>query len=149
MHQRTCLLVCSSPHPSTSSKKNKDLQRLTSRHGERFLRTRNICKSIPKLYTDGHPGFKIHLSETNNSWNKQMHRLCKDSKTQMCRLQLNTRTAHFQAKHMPGCTFSVSFFIVALILVSSVKFRISLLLLRLLKLVSFTTIFFYLLETSV
>lgn len=37
-----------------------------------------------------------------------MHRLCKDSNTQMCRLQLNTRTAHFQANHVPVRTLLFS-----------------------------------------
>jgi len=90
----------------------------------------------------GAPDLKFTSPETNNSWNKQMHRLCKDSKTQMCRLQLNTRTAHFQAKRMPVYTFSVLLSIVALIWASSVKFRISFLLLPVLKPVSFPNISF-------
>lgn len=93
--------------------------------------------------------FKMRLSETRNSQNKQMHRLCKDSNTQMCRLQLNTRTAHFQANHVP---------VIYSVLLSTVdltwsehplKSRISFFLIPLLKPVSYLTISFSSLKTPV
>lgn len=95
-------------------------------------------------------GFKTHLSETKNSQNKQMHRLCKDSNTQMCRLQLNTRTAHFQANHVPVCTLCLTFHSSTdLIWASAAKFKISLFLLPLLKPVSYPSISFRSLKTPV
>lgn len=77
-----------------------------------------------------------------------MYRLCKDSNTQMCRLQLHTGTAHFQANHVPGCTLCLTFqSSTDLIWASSLKFRISLFLISLLKPVSCARISFSSLKT--
>lgn len=94
--------------------------------------------------------FKMCLSETKNSQNKQMHRLCKDSNTQMCRLQLNTRTAHFQANRVPVRTLCLILHSrIDLIWASSAMFRISLFLIPLPKPVSYPSISFSSLKTPV